>query len=70
MSKQKLKKIEQHSINAIFMESKSKEYFAFTLIDKRLLYLNDRLTFNLFIQETPLQMTLFLQSNTLLDEQQ
>jgi len=63
-----LKKVEQLSINNLNLPDK--KLHSYTLVDKRLLHLNENLDFNLFEQDSPTHMSLFLQSDTIIDRQQ
>ncbi len=61
-------KITQKDINSIRPEHEKQQ--SFILIDKRLLHLNENLEFNLFTNQGPTQMSLFLQSDTIIDREQ
>jgi len=65
-----MKSIVQNSINHLFNQNDAKRVYSYTLIDKHLIHLNEHLDFNLFALDTPTHMSLFLQSDSIVDEQQ
>ncbi len=60
-----LKRFDQLNINHLNQDSLS-----YTLVDKNLIHLNENLDFSLFEQVSPTHMSLFLQSDTIIDRQQ
>jgi putative nucleotidyltransferase with HDIG domain len=65
----KHKKIIQKQINSIVREAPKIRIHSFTPVDKKFLHLGDKLDFNLYIPNEHTQMSLFLQSNTIIDKQ-
>lgn len=65
----KRKKIVQFDINSNTPKKTQKKQHSYILADKRLLHVGDNLEFNIFSSYTPTSMSLFLQSDTVIDEQ-
>lgn len=61
-------KIKQTNINSSFVAPTKKKGYAYITVDKRFLNLGDRLNFTLYSKNLPSQMSLFLQSDTVLDK--
>ncbi len=66
----KRKKITQFNINSSNIKNPKKKQQSYILADKRFLHLGDNLEFNIFSNYTPTSMSLFLQSDTVIDEKQ
>lgn len=64
----KRKKIRQFGINSNNIKKPKKEPHSYILADKRFLNLGDNLDFNIFFNYTPTSMSLFLQSDTVIDK--
>lgn len=60
----------QVNINSSFVAPVKKESISYVLFDKRFLHVGNNVNFNLFYHSSPTQMTLFLQSDTIFDEEQ
>lgn len=69
MLKLKRKKIQQDYVKPKLSKSIKKTSHSYVLFDKRLLREGDKLKFNLFYHHKPTYMTLFLQSNTMIDSE-
>ncbi|MFT7003332.1 MAG: HD-GYP domain-containing protein (c-di-GMP phosphodiesterase class II) [Sulfurimonas sp.] len=65
----KQQKVIQKQINSIVKDIPKIRAHSFTPVDKRFLHLGDKLNFNLYIPNKHTQMSLFLQSNTVIDKQ-
>jgi len=66
----KRKKITQFNINSTNIKNSKQKQQSYILADKRFLHLGDNLEFNIFSNYTPTSMSLFLQSDTVIDEKQ
>ena len=64
------KKITQFNINSNTIKKTKKEQHSYILAEKRFLHLGDNLEFNIFSNYTPTSMSLFLQSDTVINEKQ
>jgi len=64
----KYKKIVQTNIKSIYADKKSDPLSSYSIIDKRLIYVGDKLKFDLYINDHTTHMSLFLQSNTIVDK--
>ncbi|MFA6190889.1 MAG: HD domain-containing phosphohydrolase [Sulfurimonas sp.] len=64
------KRQEQLKINSTFVVPQKKEDHSYVLLDKRFLHLGDNISFNLYFKNRPTQMSLFLQSDTVVDQAQ
>jgi HD-GYP domain-containing protein (c-di-GMP phosphodiesterase class II) len=64
------KKIAQFNINSSTIKKNKKEQHSYILAEKRFLHLGDNLEFNIFSNYTPTSMSLFLQSDTVINEKQ
>lgn len=67
MLKLKRKKIQQDYVRSKLSKSMKKTSHSYVLFDKRLLHEGDKLKFDLFYHHEPTYMSLFLQSNTIID---
>ncbi|MDY0234311.1 MAG: hypothetical protein RBS11_09795, partial [Sulfurimonas sp.] len=65
----KYKKIVQTNIKSIYADKKSNPLSSYALIDKRLIYVGDKLKFDLYRNDYASHMSLYLQSNTVIDEE-
>jgi HD-GYP domain-containing protein (c-di-GMP phosphodiesterase class II) len=66
----KRKKIVQLKINSLFIEPHKNQLDSYILVDKRFFHIGDEVNFNLFFLDKPTHMSLFLQSDTVIDLKQ
>ncbi len=66
----KRKRIDQLHINSTFVVPDKKEALSYVLLDKRFLHVGDIINFNLYFKRELTQMSLFLQSDTVIDQAQ
>ena len=62
--------VQQTKINSTFKESPKKKLHQYILIDKRFLHIEDKINFDIFYHDTPTHMTLYLQSDSVIDLKQ
>ncbi len=63
------KKVIQHKINSIAPDMPKTRQYSFVPVDKRFLHIGSKMHFNLYIPDEHTQMSLFLQSDTVIDTQ-
>ena len=68
MTHLKYKNIHQTSINSLLTLNSNDNSDSYILIDKRFLHIDDKLEFELYVKDKLTQMSLFLQSDTIIDE--
>ena len=66
----KYKQIIQHQVKSLSKKPSKFAIDSYIVVDKRFLHLNDKIDFNLFYLETPSDMSLLVQANSLLEEVQ
>jgi len=67
---QKHKQIQQNKLNTLTTKPIKSNIDSYILVDKRVLHLGDQINFNLFFTDNPTHMSLFLQSDTVIDSKQ
>lgn len=65
----KLKKILQSSVRTNYVDLPAVSPSSYILIDKRILKVGDHIKFSLFFSDAPTQMSLFLQSNSVIEKE-
>ena len=69
MKKLKRQKVQQNNLHTKLNKSFKKTSHSYVLFEKRLIHLGDKLKFDLFYHHEPTFMSLFLQSNTIIDKE-